>query len=69
MSTYSDRHGYAPREHVNHGVHGNGRRPEPEFTVDPEELAAWTAANRRAIDEYRLVPSVVGMYSRRGGDS
>ena len=34
-------------------VHGGGRRPEPEFRVDPAELAEWTAKNQAAIEANR----------------
>ena len=66
-TTYVDRHGYAPREHVNHGVHGNGRRPEPEFVVDPAALAEWTARNDRARRAYYAKPNACTAALYKGG--
>lgn len=41
-------------------VHGGGRRltsRDPEFRVDPAELAAWTAQVRRSIAAYHECPN------------
>lgn len=42
--------------------HGGNRRPsrrDPVFKPDPVELAAWTAANRRARYAYYAKPNAV----------